>query len=241
MPDDIPLARRSQPVSRQHSAKTRRWLVTSSGTAALLLFLIALVFSGPLRHGLFPAPKNGLQANRSADGRLLGHFPYPEATVDQLVSVAPGMKLRQEAATSYRAMEQAASAEGVSLTLLSAFRSVADQEHLFFGIKAQRNQTSLDRAKVSAPPGFSEHSTGFAVDIGDPSQPNTNLSPAFTQTRAYRWLTNNAARFQFTLSFPRANPQGVNFEPWHWRYEGSVESLRLFEPAQRLWRNARRT
>jgi D-alanyl-D-alanine carboxypeptidase len=241
MPDDIPLARRTHSVLRQDTSRV--WLrLLPAGSLALLLFLAVLtVFTRPLRGLLSPAPKPGFVALRSADGRLLGHFPYPEAKASQLVSVAPGMKLRQEAARSYRAMEEAAAADGVSLTLLSAFRSASDQQHLFFSVKAERNQTALDRAKVSAPPGFSEHSTGFAIDVGDPTQPNTNLSPSFTQTKAYRWLRSNAARFQFTLSFPLGNPQGVNFEPWHWRYEGTVEALKLFEPAQRLNRAASRT
>jgi D-alanyl-D-alanine carboxypeptidase len=154
----------------------------------------------------------------------------------QLVSIAPGMKLHRDAAENFRAMQQAAAADGVPFVVLSAFRSIADQEHLFFAIKAERNQSAQDRARVSAPPGFSEHSTGYAIDIGDPSRPQTNLSPAFADSPVYRWLHNNAARYQFVLSFPSENSQGVSFEPWHWRYEGSVEALRLFEPAQRLQR-----
>ena len=89
---------------------------------------------------------------------------------------------------------------------------------------------------VSAPPGFSEHSTGFAIDLGDGLAPATNLSPSFDQTEAYAWLNANAARYHFTLSFPRGNAQGVSYEPWHWRFEGSAEALQLFEPAQRLAR-----
>jgi D-alanyl-D-alanine carboxypeptidase len=200
----------------------------------ILLGLVVIVYLRSFRRPVEPLALTGLYAQRNTDGRLLGHFPYPEAQNSQLVSVAPGMRLRDDAAQSFVAMQQAAAADGVGLTLLSAFRSVADQQHLFFAVKAQRNQSSRDRARVSAPPGFSEHSTGYAIDIGDPSQPNTNLSPAFTQTKAYRWLKGNAARYQFTLSFPPGNPQGVSFEPWHWRYEGSVDALRLFEPAQRL-------
>ena len=207
------------------------------GLIPLILTAIGATFLlGPGRSLFTPTAVESLRLQRSEDGRLLGHFPYPEAKGAQLVSVAPGMKLRRDAADSYLAMQQAAAADGVALSLLSAFRSVEDQQQLFFSIKAQRNQTSLDRARVSAPPGFSEHSTGFAIDLGDSSQPNTNLSPAFTETSAFRWLRNNAARYQFTLSFPQGNPQGVNFEPWHWRYEGSVEALRLFEPAHRLRR-----
>jgi D-alanyl-D-alanine carboxypeptidase len=206
---------------------------------ALTLSVAAMaVLMGPLR-SLFQPPGPGQRAQLSDDGRLLGHFPYAEAPASQLVMVAPGMELRAEAAKSFLAMQAAAEEEGVSLTLLSAFRSKDVQQQLFFAVKAQRNQTSLDRAKVSAPPGFSEHSTGYAVDLGDSRLPQTNLSYDFVQTKAYRWLVNNAARYQFVLSFPQGNPQGVSFEPWHWRYEGSTDALRVFEPAQRLSRRSK--
>ena len=101
-------------------------------------------------------------------------------------------------------------------------------------MKSERNQTAMERAKVSAPPGYSEHSTGYAVDLGDGDDPATNLSESFEQTRAFRWLQDHAASYHFTLSFPALNPQGVSYEPWHWRFEGSADALRLFEPARRL-------
>jgi D-alanyl-D-alanine carboxypeptidase len=113
---------------------------------------------------------------------------------------------------------------------------VSLQRQLFFDVMAQRNQSSLQRAQVSAPPGFSEHSTGYAVDLGDGKDPQTNLSTRFDGTAAYRWLRANSARFHFALSFPLRNAQGVSYEPWHWRFEGSNEALRLFEPAMRLSR-----
>lgn len=238
MADDIPLARRSHSLGSEKASPLR------PGLFWLSLLLIALsaaalaTLLGPLRSRVAP-PVPGLQAQLSDDGRLLGHFPYPEAPLSQLVMVAPGMELRAEAAKSFLAMKQAAEAEGVSLSLLSAFRSKDEQQQLFFAVKAERNQTALDRAKVSAPPGFSEHSTGYAVDLGDSRLPQTNLSYDFMQTKAYRWLVNNAARYQFVLSFPQGNPQGVSFEPWHWRYEGSTDALRVFEPAQRLSRRSK--
>jgi D-alanyl-D-alanine carboxypeptidase len=144
------------------------------------------------------------------------------------------MELRSEAARDLLAMQRAAAIDGVDLRVISAFRSVALQNGLFFDVKAERNQSPRSRAKVSAPPGFSEHSTGYAVDLGDARQPDTDLSESFEQTAAYRWLAANANRHHFSLSFPRDNPQGVSYEPWHWRYEGSAEALKMFEPAQRL-------
>jgi len=140
------------------------------------------------------------------------------------------------AAEAMEAMRRHAAADGVDLVVLSSFRSISLQRQLFFDVMAERNQSSRERAQVSAPPGFSEHSTGYAVDLGDGRAPGTNVSRRFEDTAAYRWLQANAARYHFALSFPAHNPQGVSYEPWHWRFEGSTEALKLFEPAMRLSR-----
>ncbi|MEB3262896.1 MAG: M15 family metallopeptidase [Synechococcus sp.] len=197
---------------------------------------LLLLVPGPWRRWLEPLPVEGLDARLSADGRLLGHFPYAEAPAGELVAVAPGLQLRPEAAEELLAMQRAASADGVDLVVLSAFRSIDLQKEIFFDVKSERNQSALERAQVSAPPGFSEHSTGYAVDLGDGRDPSTNLSRSFDRTEAFRWLRDNAARYHFQLSFPEGNRQGVSYEPWHWRFEGSAEALKLFEPAQRLAR-----
>ena len=50
---------------------------------------------------------------------------------------------------------------------------------------------------------------------------------------AFKWMKNYAPKYHFVLSFPKNNKQGVSYEPWHWRYEGTVEALRKFEPANK--------
>ncbi len=169
---------------------------------------VLLLVPGPWRRWLEPLPVEGLDARLGADGRLLGHFPYAEAPAQALVAVAPGLQLRPEAAEELLAMQRAASADGVDLVVLSAFRSIALQKQIFFDVKSERNQSALERAQVSAPPGFSEHSTGYAVDLGDGRDPTTNLSVSFDRTDAFRWLRANAARYHFQLSFPKGNRQG---------------------------------
>lgn len=233
--EDIPVARRSQatPSRRVEPMQRLAWLLLGCGLFSGSAVLLSL---GPLRSLLTPPPVAGLNARLSSDGRLLGHFPYPEAPAASLVSFAPGQQLHRDAAEALDAMQRAAAADGVQLVVLSAFRPISLQKQLFFDVMAERNQNSRARALVSAPPGFSEHSTGYAVDLGDSSDPSTNLSKRFDQTAAYRWLVANGSRFHFLLSFPRNNPQGVSYEPWHWRFEGSTDALRLFEPAQRLAR-----
>ena len=111
------------------------------------------------------------------------------------------------------------------------FRSIDLQREIFYGRKAARNQIAIERAKVSAPPGYSEHSTGYAIDLGDGTRRDTDFQVEFESTNAFRWLKDNAAKYHFKLSFPKGNPQKVSFEPWHWRYEGTVEALRKFEKA----------
>lgn len=167
---------------------------------------------------------------------LLGHLPYPEASPSELEPITPDgrIQLRKAAAKSFKAMSAAAQAEGISLAPLSGYRSVSQQQHLFFDIKAQRGQVATKRAEVSAPPGYSEHHTGYAIDIGDGYTPATNLSQSFENTAAFQWLEKNAAYFSFELSFPRNNPQGVSYEPWHWRYVGNRHSLETFYKAKEL-------
>jgi D-alanyl-D-alanine carboxypeptidase len=234
-PTEIPLARRTVPHALQRRFSWRNALLGAGGVV-LVAAGAALLLPQPMRRLLAPPPVQGLKARLSIDGRLLGHFPYAEAPDSALVSIAPGVQLQREAAEALQALQAAAAADGIEIRVLSAFRSIALQKQIFFDVKSERNQSALERAQVSAPPGFSEHSTGYAVDLGDGRSPGTNLSPSFDQTGAYRWLQDNANRFHFHLSFPQANRQGVSYEPWHWRFEGSAEALKMFEAAQRLER-----
>ncbi|WP_254967063.1 D-alanyl-D-alanine carboxypeptidase family protein [Cyanobium sp. CH-040] len=216
-------------------------LLSRLGLLALVVSLaglgLLLLFPRSLRLWLSPPPVEGLDARTTADGRLLGHFPYGEASPETLVEVAPGQALHRDAAQALLGMQRAAAADGVQLVLLSAFRPVALQKELFFDVKSERNQSARERAQVSAPPGFSEHSTGYAVDLGDALAPQSHLSVSFERTAAFAWLEANAARHHFILSFPPGNAQGVSYEPWHWRFEGSADALQLFEAAHRLERD----
>jgi len=161
------------------------------------------------------------------------HYAYAEApayTLETIARASDGyeFKLRRSAAMRYREMVAAAAADGIFLVPLSAFRGVEEQKDLFFRVSESRNQTKAERALTSAPAGYSEHHTGYAVDLGDGDNPSTHFSPDFAKTAAFRWLQQNAPRYSFELSFPPGNPQGVAYEPWHWRFTGDQESLETF-------------
>ncbi|NJL98196.1 MAG: D-alanyl-D-alanine carboxypeptidase family protein [Synechococcaceae cyanobacterium SM2_3_2] len=130
-------------------------------------------------------------------------------------------------------MQTAARQSGIQLVPLSGYRDLPTQTFLF---QRQIQRRGSERAArfLSAPPGFSEHHTGYAVDIGDGSQPSTHVQYAFAQTSAYGWLQAQAGSYGFELSFPPDNPQGVSFEPWHWRYVGTAQASQLFVQAREL-------
>jgi D-alanyl-D-alanine carboxypeptidase len=176
-----------------------------------------------------PSSLDKTPANSETNKDLLGHLPYKEAPSDSLQKVtADGrIKLRTPAAKKFIEMQAAARRDGISLVPLSGFRSMEEQEYLFFGIKAQRGQVTTERAEVSAPPGYSEHHTGYAIDIGDGNAPATHVKKSFAQTEAFRWLKENAARYSFELSFPKDHEK-ISYEPWHWRYVGNKQSLETF-------------
>ncbi|NEP44137.1 MAG: D-alanyl-D-alanine carboxypeptidase family protein [Okeania sp. SIO2H7] len=167
---------------------------------------------------------------------LLGHLPYEQAPLYDLKPVIGNgnVKLRSAAAAKFNAMSDAAWRDGIELVPLSGFRNIEDQRYLFFEVKAQRGQVAVKRAEVSAPPGYSEHHTGYAIDIGDVRRPETDLSESFEETETFKWLQANAAYYSFELSFPRDNPQGISYEPWHWRFVGDRHSLETFYKAQNL-------
>ncbi len=155
----------------------------------------------------------GIPADYGRDGT---RPEFGEAT--RLVEVGPNLvgrmqRLTPEAARAWRAMQAAAAAEGVTLLIVSGYRSIDYQARLIRK-KINAGQSVSEILAVNAAPGHSEHHTGRAIDIATPgSRP---LTEEFEDSGAYRWLTDNAAQYGFSLSYPRDNPAGFVYEPWHW-------------------------
>lgn len=161
----------------------------------------------------------------------LGHFPYAENEQQNLVKVADfyGREefLDRVVAEAFNKMKLDANASGVDLTLISGFRPIAEQKKLFLKQISKRGSKE-EAARLSAPPGYSEHHTGYALDIGEGENIDTFLKLDFEYTKAYRWLINNAHKYGFELSFPKNNLQGVSYEPWHWRFVRTPEAQKIF-------------
>lgn len=107
-------------------------------------------------------------------------------------------------------------AEKVPLLVASAFRSFGEQS----GLKSSYSFTygAGTANQFSADQGYSEHQLGTTVDFTT-TEVGSSFS-GFENTKAYKWLLDNAFRYGFILSYPENNAY-YQFEPWHWRYVGT--------------------
>ncbi len=225
---DIPFAKRTY-INNSNSILLKKLLIFSPFLFIICslaaLRLIRLLEVGPLLNLNF-------QLERNHDHRVLGHLPYNEISKEKLVLIEPNIEVHIDMRDSLLNMREEAKKEGIYLVFLSGYRSINLQKEIFYSLKSIRKQEASERARVSAPPGYSEHSTGFAIDFGDATQRETDFETEFENTKAFRWLIKNAAKFHFKLSFKKDNKY-IDYEPWHWRYEGSIEALKVFESSNR--------
>lgn len=144
-------------------------------------------------------------------------LPFYEAAQDLVIAETDALGkqylLTPEAARAWHRLKREAEQDAIVVEIVSAFRSIERQIEII--------QTKLDRGlpietilTLSAPPGYSEHHTGRAVDINTPGCVATE--EPFEDTHAFRWLQKHARRFDFHLSYPRGNTSGFIYEPWHW-------------------------
>ena len=157
-----------------------------------------------------------ISEERIAKQRLVPQTEAADLVVAEVGGDGREHQLTPAAAAGWRAMKAAAQADGVTLRIVSAFRSIERQAEI---LRAKLDRgLSLDAIlEVSAPPGFSEHHTGRAVDVTTDGVPALEIE--FEKTDAFCWLSKRAGEFGFYLSYPARNPNGYAYEPWHWCYK----------------------
>ena len=125
-----------------------------------------------------------------------------------------GIKSSRIAFNAYREMSDAANKEGYGIVINSGYRSYQDQIDIAEYYKKWYGQGYVD--KYVAKPGFSEHQTGLAYDIGSRS---VNV---FANSREYQWMKDNAYKYGFIERFTKRYEHitGFKSEAWHYRYVG---------------------
>lgn len=134
-----------------------------------------------------------------------------------------GHRLAPDAAAAWRELQAAARAAGHPISLVSGYREVAAQRSLFLRRLSGTSESAIDRClRWTAPPGYSKHHTGLALDI----TASGSRAGSFGSSGAHAWLTaddyRNAKRFGFIPSYPPdATGVGPDPEPWEWVFVGT--------------------
>ena len=125
-----------------------------------------------------------------------------------------GMLLRKDALDSYIEMSNACEKDGLSIIINSAYRSYDDQVDIQEYYRKWYGDSYVE--KYVAKPGFSEHQTGLAIDIGSRS---TNV---FANSKEYKWMLDNSYKYGYIIRYEKKYEHMTLFraEPWHYRYVG---------------------
>ncbi len=131
-----------------------------------------------------------------------------------------GNGLRPALTKAWSMMRADAREEGISLSIISGFRSYASQRSVFASKVRQHGRAEAERR--SARPGYSEHQTGLAIDVN-------SISQSWGNTRAGRWVAANAHRYGFIVRYPKGKEHitGYRWEPWHLRHVGTSTAAHL--------------
>lgn len=200
---------------------------TDTHAAVLLFFLITTLWLPGLSFAR--APDSTTEETVTIDGIK---YPVPEPwqghkmegpswlSVPPLVPVPRNLVensgevyLLPKAKNSFVAMAEQAELDGIHLVIDSAYRS-AHYQRKVYQRQIKAGKTFAQVARYVAPPGYSEHMLGLAVDF----------SPSdwrFAKTPAYAWLKQHAAQFGFRETYPESRPDHNPWEPSHWRYIGN--------------------
>jgi zinc D-Ala-D-Ala carboxypeptidase len=145
------------------------------------------------------------------------YAPTDLTRIPEYMYPARELWLREEAFQQLEKLWQAAADDGVTLTIISAYRSYDYQQALFQNYASSYGEEAANR--FSARPGQSEHQLGTTVDFGGTA---VDLKAAYADTDQGRWLAENAYKFGFAMSYPEGKEEitGYIFEPWHYRYIG---------------------
>lgn len=133
-----------------------------------------------------------------------------------------GSGLTSECSSAFNKMKSAAASEGITLTIISGYRSYDTQSRLYNNYAAKDGKAKADT--YSARPGTSEHQTGLAMDLN-------SLSTSFGETKEGRWLAQNCHKYGFIIRYPQGkqNITGYIYEPWHVRYLGTDLAQKVYQ------------
>ena len=191
----------------------------------------------PLKQPGIEAPPVSEEAELE-NGYIVGQKPATEPTFVKGVLIAnkknplPATYNKGEdpkARTAFEKMAKAALEDGIELVAFSGFRSYDYQKTLYDRYVKRDGKEAADR--YSARPGYSEHQTGLAFDIGEKGREELWLTNEFGDTEAGQWLAQNSHKYGFLLRYPKGKEDITGFmhESWHFRYLEGELATKVYE------------
>ena len=160
--------------------------------------------------------ENSLSSDYKPDNLVKPNIVFLDSSVEE------EKYMQQEAATALEELFQNAKQNNITLIGSSAYRSYQTQVNIYN--KYYRQKGSSYTKQYVATPGESEHQTGLAIDV-------TNPSRCFDKTSVEaQWIDNNAYKYGFILRYPenKEDVTGYNYEPWHIRYVGKDVAKKIY-------------
>ena len=147
-----------------------------------------------------------LDSTQLADKTRLVRLPDSLTFQDYRIYVMPAVR------DAFVRMADAARRDSIFLIVDSGFRS-ADFQRRIIKRRLAAGEPFERIARHVAPPGYSRHETGRAIDLV-PSEAR------FAHTPMYRWLKEYAREYGFEETYPepKGDPDGLWWESWHWEY-----------------------
>lgn len=164
-------------------------------------------------------PESDVDTSSSTDAVVNKQRPLdPEDYAPAPLEDIEGQQLREDAAGAASEMLAQMRAEGIEVSITSAYRSFDEQVTTYQHWVDVNGQETADT--ISARPGHSEHQTGLVMDLADGS--GCDLQECFADTEAAQWAAEHAHEHGFVLRYPQGGEDvtGYAYEPWHYRYVG---------------------
>ena len=152
------------------------------------------------------------------------YYALPSGIEPKSLVNIEGEKMTPEAAEAMKKMISDLRSTGLTLNLISGYRSEDTQRTLY---NRYGNSDGFDNADTySARPNHSEHQTGLAMDVSE----NWDLTEEFENTEQFKWLNENAYKYGYILRYKKDKVYmtGYTYEPWHYRYVG-VEAATIIK------------
>ena len=143
----------------------------------------------------------------------------------------PDIKLETQAAQKLEEFLADVKAHNISFVVFSGYRTAEEQQQVYDQKRASIKAAGFTDEKIIEQktqlttdlPGYSEHQTGLAVDIG---QTTSDISSEVVLTEFYKYAKENIYKYGFIISYPENSYTGYDFMPWHFRYIGDAEQAK---------------